>query len=263
MKTNYKNFYEKEARGTGSVKDLAAANFDIINFIKKFGLSKKRVLEIGSGNGMCQDVVEDYTGIDVAESLSKSYHKPYFIIEDGKKYPFKDEYFDAIFTRVTFEHIPDINFALKEMLRVVKKGGFILFNMAWWVRPWVSKGLGVRPYRELNWKEKVSKCSIPVRENLVFRASWIFPLRLFHIIQFLINKKNFKNNLRLQKLEPNYELFSPESFVDYGGDSDACNSVDPHSMILYFMANNCKIINYSSLLRAFSVGYATLIIKKL
>ena len=120
----------------------------LLKFISEYNVHDKKVLEIGSGNGRFQDVFEDYTGIDVSEQLRRFYHKPFFVVEDGHKYPFKDETFDFIFTYAVFEHIPDINLALKEMMRVTKKGGYILFNPAWQCRPWAANGYQVRPYSD-------------------------------------------------------------------------------------------------------------------
>jgi hypothetical protein len=34
----------------------------LTEFCNKWGLKKKRCLEIGSSKGLCQDIVEDYTG---------------------------------------------------------------------------------------------------------------------------------------------------------------------------------------------------------
>lgn len=257
---NYSEFYESIDRekiyssGLNLEQDLFYREL-VENFVKKFSLEDKKLLEIGSGNGRYQDVVRDYIGIDIAASLRKYYHKPYFIIGPEKPYPFPNEHFDGIFTRSTFEHIPNINFALKEMVRVLKKGGYIFFHMAWYVRPWTAKGYHVRPYSDFDFKGKIIKTSVPLRENLIFRSIFIFPKRITQLLGFILNKKNFKDNLKYKKLKANYEIF-------WCSDSDACNSVDPFAMILYFMANNCKVINYSNLLKSFFVRSGNLIIYK-
>lgn len=256
---DYKKFYERcDVRRYILKKELEDDEFykELLTFIKKYNLENKKILEIGCGTGMYQDIVEDYVGIDVAEHLRKYFHKPFFVIEEGKPYPFPNETFDAVFTRATFEHIPNINFGLKEMLRVLKRNGYILFHMAWWVRPWASKGLVVRQFNELCTKDKIIKLSIPFREFLPIRFLNIALKRTVNTLHFLINKENFKYNLKFKKLKPNYK-------IKWCSDSDACNSVDPHSAILFFKANNCEVIKYNSLFKSLFVKYESLTIRKL
>ena len=259
MINKYKKFYENIDREKyASGKDLSKDFFykELSGFIKKYNLENRKVLEIGSGNGKYQDIVVDYTGIDISDSLLKFYHKKYVVLKENEKYPFPDEYFDFVFTSSTFEHIPNIEFSLKETLRVLKNKGYILFHMAWQARPWAAHGYAIRPYSDFNLKGKIIKFSIPVRNSVLFRLFYIVPERIIRTIKFLIERNNFKNNLDYKKLKANYEIF-------YGSDSDACNSVDPHAMILYFMANNCRVINYPNLFKAFFVRTGNLEIQKL
>ena len=258
---NYKKFYENIDReniyATGS--DLKVDVFYeqlTVNFIKRFLLKDKKILEIGSSKGAYQNVVLDYTGIDIVESLRKNYVKPYFVNELGQPYPFPNECFDGVFTRAVFEHIPNIDFILKEMLRVLKKDGYIFFHMAWNARSWAAGGYLVRPYSDFNWNGKLIKALLPLRENIFIRSFYIFFKRGGLIIRFILNKNNFKIHLKYKKIKPNYEIF-------WHSDSDACNSVDSFALMLYFKANNCKILNYSNLLRAFFVRSGNLIIQKL
>jgi SAM-dependent methyltransferase len=95
-------------------------------FIAQYGLQNKRCLEVGSGRGLFQDMVEDYTGTDIAESLSSYYHKPYKVA-NGSKYNFEDESFDVIWSVAVFEHIPEIQEAMCEIKRLLRGGDtFIL-----------------------------------------------------------------------------------------------------------------------------------------
>jgi len=101
------------------------------NFIERHALGEKRCLEIGSGIGVFQDMVPDYTGTDISESLGRFYHKPYFVVRPDGTYPFEDGSFDALWTITVFEHIPESDLALREMTRVLKRGGVVLFAPAW------------------------------------------------------------------------------------------------------------------------------------
>jgi len=259
---DYVEFYEKQDRENVYSAGLEAEKhtfFRVLNNIKKLlkenNITNPEVLEIGAGNGRFQDVFDDYTGIDITENSRKYFHKKYVVIEDGKPYPFKDEEFDLVFTNAVFEHIPNINLTLKEMIRVAKRGGYIVFNPAWQCRPWAADGYPVRPYSDFNFFGKIYKATIPIGENLLFRLSHVMPKRLFFLILFLFNKKFFKNKLIYIKLKANYEIF-------WMSDSDACNSIDPFMAILYFRANNLEIVNYPTLLKQFLIRTNEIILRK-
>jgi SAM-dependent methyltransferase len=256
----YERFYNEvdRARVYSSHRDPESHHIfsKLKTIIEKYYLSDKKVLEIGSGNGRFQDIVADYVGIDVSETLKGFYHKHYLVVRNGQNYPFENETFDFVFTYAVFEHIPDINHALKEMIRVTKKEGIIFFNPAWNCRPWAAKGHLVRPYSDFDFWEKLYKVTIPIRESILFRILHIIPKRFFYTIRFFINKTKFQEKVNYRKLKPNYKVF-------WQSDSDACNSIDPYSAILYFKANDLKILNYPSLLRQLLVKTDELILQKL
>ncbi len=122
---------------------MPAANhpyFELLNeFITKYDLQSKKCLEIGSGGGCFQDMVDNYTGCDIAPGLLSFYHKP-FIVTDGYKIPLPSESFDAIWTINAHEHIPNIQNALCEIKRLLKTGGLVFFAPAFHTRPWFAGG---------------------------------------------------------------------------------------------------------------------------
>jgi len=257
MKHNrYRVFYDRVDRDEVYSKGPARGDAfwdELEDFIRTFDLADKKLLEIGSGTGTLQDIVEDYVGVDVGESLKKFYHKPFFVIAD-EKYPFPGSTFDAIITRAVFEHIPDINKALHEMLRILKPGGVVLFSPAWQVRPWASSGYAIRPYKDLHWRGKLVKFSIPLRDNILSRLLFIIPQRFWRTLRFVFHPGAFCY-LHYKKLVPNYEIM-------WDADADACNHIDPHAAILYFLAHHCSVIGYPNLLKAFFVRSGSLIVRK-
>ena len=133
----------------------------MIKLIERYGLNDKKILEIGSGNGRFQDIVADYSGVDISEDLQKFYHKPFFVVEDGKPYPFQDESFDFVFTNAVFEHIPNIDPALSEMIIIAKRGG-----QSYLILPG-SVGLGPRMVSSLlQLLALKKKCSIKGKINV-------------------------------------------------------------------------------------------------
>ncbi len=221
-------------------------------FIREHRLQDKRCLEIGSGNGVFQDMVEDYTGTDVAESIAERYHKPY-VVARGGRYPFEDASFDAIWTITVFEHIPELQTALEEVKRLLKPGGVVFFAPAWQCRPWAADGYEVRPFSDFDWKGKLIKASIPVRDHVLWRSLFIFPKRVARHLAFLRGRR-FRE-LLYEKIEANWDTY-------WVTDADACNSIDPHDAILWFSSNGFDCVSHPSHLRAFLVRTGGLVFKK-
>jgi SAM-dependent methyltransferase len=250
----YENIYRKGNDNSTSNLEEHPAYGDIKNFIERFELYDKRCLEIGSSKGFFQDMVRDYSGLDIAKSLSKYYKKPYFIVNSDGSYPFEDNSFDAIWSWDVHEHIPDLNQSLLELRRVLKPGGIILFSPAWQCRTWVAGGYHVRDYGELNIWGKLIKATIPIRDSVIYRSMMIFPKRSYKHLIFILGGR-FKE-ISYKKLKPNYEKF-------WGSDSDACNSIDPHEAILWFESNGFQCLSHPMHLRGFFVRGGSLIFKKL
>ncbi len=255
----FKEFYSQEyhpkATNPAARPEEHAFYPELKKFVSDFALRDKKILEIGSAAGQFQDVVPDYTGLDVAENLREFYRKPFIVYRSGEQYPFKDGAFDAIFSVSVFEHIPDIDHALNESLRVLKNGGVFLFKPAWQVRPWAAENYSVRPYRDFGLWGKLKKFSVLWRDTVPFRLFFIIPKRIWRTARFVLNKKSMEF-LDYIKLKANYEKF-------WDADSDACNSIDPHAAILWFMAHHCEVLNYPGLFKSFFVRTGPLIVRKL
>jgi SAM-dependent methyltransferase len=229
-----KSFYERVDRVTTYTVETDPDKHPfsplLKDFIDKWTLANKKLLEIGSSKGLFQDFVADYTGVDVAECLRPHYRKPYVIVKDARL-PFVDGHFDAIFTYATHEHIPDIETALEEIIRVLKPGGGCLFAPAWHTRPWFAQGYALRPYSELSTREKLVKCSIRVRDFFLLRWTFVLLRRIFRLLLYTGSLHSVP--LRYRKLKANYNKF-------WQSDSDACNSLDPFDVILWFRSRGCS-----------------------
>ena len=82
-RSNAKDFYEnihREVDGSAGDPKTHAAYKYIKEFIENYDLYEKKCLEIGSSKGIYQDIVRDYTGLDIIVSLKKYYHKPFFVV---------------------------------------------------------------------------------------------------------------------------------------------------------------------------------------
>lgn len=93
----------------------------------------KKVLDIGSGNGVFTDMVlkrlngVELTGMDISDSLAekaiRNYNHHVVIADAGKQFPFKDSSFDLIIASQIVEHVYDTDLMVAEIYRVLKKNG--------------------------------------------------------------------------------------------------------------------------------------------
>lgn len=222
------------------------------DFIDRNDLKSGKCLEIGSSGGGFQDMVEDYYGTDIAPELAKHYHKPYRVAVDGR-YPFEDGFFDAIWTHAVFEHIPDLQLALEEVVRMLKPGGVLLFFPAWQCRPWAADGYAVRPYRDFGLLGKLVKGTIPIRNSIFWRSAFIFPKRLWRSLLYAVGNK--PKLIRYRRLKANYTTF-------WTSDSDACNSIDAHDAILWFESRGIRCVSHPLYWRAFVFRTGGLVFQK-
>lgn len=255
---DYRSFYDERRHSTygndyqGFRAEDHYAYSALSQFIARYGLASKRCLEIGSSGGFFQDLVDDYWGTDIADSLAQFYRKPYRVANEDS-YPFDDEFFDAIFTISVYEHVPHLQEALLEIRRLLKPGGLVYFSPAWQCRSWASRGYAVRAYRDLDWNGKLIKFSIPVRDSVWFRSAFIFPKRAYRQLQYLLGKRF--GVIKYKKLIPNYEIF-------WTSDSDACNSIDPHDAILWFLSHGFECLSHRGHVRTLMVRTGALVFRK-
>jgi len=105
---------------------------------KTITLKKGKMLDIGCGGGILTESLSYYYprvsifGCDVSKTAIKYARKlgsgkvKYGCIKN-KRFPYRDNMFDACICFDVLEHVPDIRFFLKEIKRVLKKNGEILF----------------------------------------------------------------------------------------------------------------------------------------
>lgn len=220
-------------------------------FVERNHLQDKRCLEIGCGKGAFQDIVSDYIGIDIAELVSPFLHKP-FLTASAIHLPFVSNYFDCIWSIDVLEHIPQPEMALAEMRRVLKPGGLLFLAPAWFCRPWAANGYAVRPYADLDWRGKLVKASIPVRNSMMYRLPGV----LLHRAARLISQRLRPHPTRLYytELTPNYEK-------NWTSDADAVNNIDPFDATLWFTSRGDECVTHPSTSSAFRMRTGALILR--
>ena len=242
--TNPVTFYNSAYSGPQYANSLSHNDHfaapELIGFINKFQLTKARCLEVGSGRGAFQDVVDDYTGTDLSENVQHNYHKP-FRIANAETLPFADDSFDVVWTITVLEHVPDPERALREIRRVLRPDGLLFLKPAWNCRPWICEGIPVRSYGDLSWRQRLIKLSLPVRESVVFRAAYTLPIRFWRCLKAVFVKRR---PLVFRKLKADYTHF-------WMADSDACTSIDPFDTILWFRDRGDEVLSHTTWRSAF------------
>jgi SAM-dependent methyltransferase len=104
----------------------------ILNSIKKH--SKRfhgKMLDFGCGSKPYRSEfnVTEYIGIDIKESGHDNRNESIDIYYDGKKIPVKNNTFDCVLASEVFEHVFNPSDLLKELHRVTKKNGILLFTI--------------------------------------------------------------------------------------------------------------------------------------
>lgn len=205
------------------------------HFVAKYGLANKKVLEVGAGSGLLQDIVEDYTALEIAGAARRFFHKP-FVEASATNMPFADNTFDALWSFRVLEHIPNPERALLEMRRVVKPGGYILLHVAYDVDQYAAQGHRVRPFRDFGIWGKIKKTMIPITDSNAFINLYSHQVRLLRSVGSRLG--GGPSRLHFIKLAANYDQY-------WVGDSDACISVSYHEALRWFTSrgdrcdNNC------------------------
>jgi ubiquinone/menaquinone biosynthesis C-methylase UbiE len=124
--------------------DVVAQRNDFLNELNI--KSGERVLDVGSGPGFLVRAISEKVGesgsvcgVDVSEFLlnvararTTDQTGIEFVYGDATKLPYPDEDFDTVVCTQVLEYVPDVDAALAEFHRVVKKGGRIaLLDTDW------------------------------------------------------------------------------------------------------------------------------------
>lgn len=205
-------------------------------FVTKYGLKDKKVLEVGAGSGLLQDIVEDYTALDISASARQFFHKP-FVEASATDMPFPDNSFDALWSIWVLEHIPNPEKALLEMRRVVKPDGHVFLRVRNDVDRYAAQGYRVRSYHDFDIWGKLKKATIPIADSNAFYNLQTRQVRLLRSLGSRLG--GGPSRLHFIKLDANYEQY-------WINDSDACVSVSYHEVLRWFTSRGDQCLNCPS-----------------
>ncbi len=187
------------------------------------GLSRARgpVLEIGSGKGALQGIGGDYVALDYSLTALTSYVRAEHrrVCASAERLPFRDGAFRFVLTIASLEHVPGADRAFAEIDRVLAPGGVAYLAPAWHCEQYNCEGIPVRPYADLDLRQRFVKATLPLRQSLLVKALRTFPARV--VRRALWSAAPAPTSLRFDALRPDYETF-------WTSDSDAASRLDSH-----------------------------------
>jgi ubiquinone/menaquinone biosynthesis C-methylase UbiE len=231
-------FYNRQYAETGYAQfDEHPCAREVAAFVERYALQQAKCLEIGCGRGLLQDLVDDYTGIDLSETVRSCLHKPFHSCS-AESLPFDDASFDALWTITVLEHVPNPEAALNEIRRVLRPGGLAFLKPAWHCRWWACEGIPARPYSDLSLHHRWVKLTLGIRESLAVRMLLAAPRRLTTAAQMQLT--NRPRPLHYRHLPANYDTY-------WMVDSDACSELDPLDIISWFTARGDTAVSHPTL----------------
>jgi len=146
-KSDKNHFYEKEETVKTLIdSDRSKKSFEILkNIILNSSAEELRFLDLGCGTGEFMNMVANMDGkvkvwgIDVSNlainGVKEKGLKGFIRDINWQKLPFPSQFFDVIYSGDVIEHLIDPDFMIKEVRRVLKKGGVLILttpNLASW-----------------------------------------------------------------------------------------------------------------------------------
>ena len=91
---------------------------------------KGRVMDLGCGSKPYRELFDckEYIGVDFENPGHPHLNEQIDVFYDGKNLPFENESFDVIFCSEVFEHVFNLPELLREINRVLKVGGKLIFT---------------------------------------------------------------------------------------------------------------------------------------
>jgi ubiquinone/menaquinone biosynthesis C-methylase UbiE len=233
----------------------------LVNLLKSKLSDDAIVIEIGGGihqarSSFSCNKFKHYYPLDISYSSIKRYTDKFDkqgIVADATHLPFKNQSLDCIFTHTFLEHPLNPQNVIDEIIRVLKPGGIILHNDAWFCRWWHRYGIiNIKSFWKMTFKEKIISLIASITEFKLLRYTLIISSRILKEIGAFENK----SKLVYKKLKPNYNLH-------LGCDEDAASSIDPLDVISYYERNGFASINKLSKIQRISYPNKYIMLRKL
>ena len=234
LRQRMREFYETSE----TYKELLAAHDETylrhyVELVIRYAPSGSRILDLGCGNGISSRLLNqadfDVVGTDISalfleETQEWENPKLRYKVCDVLELPFENNSFDMICSNELIEHLPDVETALTEMIRVVRKGGKVVLsgpNLCSPITPfldWIRMMFG-KPGRPV-WGETKQQALQQLKRNC----------------GLYINK-------RFLTKTPHFIYRNPDLQADaIGGDADSAYYANPIDLAQFFKLNGFNIV---------------------
>ena len=234
IRQRMREFYETSE----TYKRLLAAHDETylryyVELVTRYAPPRAKILDLGCGNGISARLLNqadfDVVGTDISPLFLKearAWENPRlrYQVCDVMELPFESESFNVICSNELIEHLPDVETALTEMIRVVCKGGRIVLSGPNLCSPLIPA---------LDWLNLMSgKPGRPVWGETKRQA----------LQQFTRNCRLYVKKRFLTK-SPNFIYREPDLQVDaIGGDADSAYYASPIDLAQFFRSHGFTIV---------------------
>lgn len=204
-----------------------------VELVTRYAPPNSKILDLGCGNGISARLINqaghDVVGTDISplflqEARAWENRQLRYQVCDVLELPFETQSFDVICSNELIEHLPDVETALGEMTRVVRRGGKIVLsgpNLCSPITPfldWLGLIIG-KPGRPVwgetkrqAWEQFVKNCRLWATKRFARRAP-----------QFLYRAPNLQTDA-------------------IGGDSDSAYYASPIDLARFFRMHELQIV---------------------
>ena len=204
-----------------------------VELVTRYAPPRSKILDLGCGNGISARLLNqvdfDVIGTDISplfleEARAWENSKLRYRVCDVMELPFESDSFDVICSNELVEHLPDVETALTEMMRVVSRGGRIVISGPNLCSPLI-------PF--LDWLNLMSgKPGRPVWGETKRQA----------LQQFTRNCRLYVQKRFLTK-SPHFIYREPDLQADaIGGDADSAYYASPIDLAQFFRSHGCTIV---------------------
>ena len=234
IRERMREFYETSEtyKGLLSAHDEAYLRH-YVELVTRYASSRSKILDLGCGNGISARLLNqagfDVVGTDISPLFledARAWENPKlrYRVCDVMELPFESESFNVICSNELIEHLPDVETALTEMMRVVCTGGRIVLSGPNLCSPLI-------PF--FDWLNLMSgKPGRPVWGETKRQA----------LQQFIRNCRLYVKKRFLTK-SPNFIYREPDLQVDaIGGDADSAYYASPIDLAQFFRSHGFTIV---------------------
>ncbi len=234
LRQRMREFYETSE----TYKELLSAHDETylrhyVELVIRYAPSGSRILDLGCGNGISSRLLNqadfDVVGTDISalfleEAQEWENPKLRYQVCDVLELPFENNSFDMICSNELIEHLPDVETALTEMIRVVRKGGKVVLSGPNLCSP-------ITPF--LDWiRMMFGKSGRPVWGETKQQA-----------LQQLKRNCGLYINKRFLTKTPHFIYRNPDLQADaIGGDADSAYYANPIDLAQFFKLNGFNIV---------------------